>query len=100
MLATDPELDARVASIREQNTALRDALDPLLAEPLPERLVAAAAPQPSGHRSVSSAAGLRLRLPRRRFCWVSTRLARRDALMERSGTPTTFARQMAVAHAL
>src|SRR5215470_14885395 len=48
MLASDPELAARVASIREQSAALRDALDPLLADPLPERLIAAAAPQPSG----------------------------------------------------
>ncbi len=101
MLAVDPALAARVASIREQSAALRDALDPLLAEPLPERLVAAAAPVPSGHRSFlrrwiapafAAAATLLLGFG---FGWFG-----RDALIERSGTPTTFARQMAVAHAL
>ena len=33
----DPELAARVAEIRAQIAALRDALDPMLAEPIPDR---------------------------------------------------------------
>ena len=101
LLATDPELAARVAGIRAQSAALRDALDPLLADPLPERLVAAAAPPASIGRSIlrrwlapafAAAATLLLGFG---LGWFG-----RDALIERAGTPTTFARQVAVAHAL
>ena len=101
MLAADPELAARVAAIRAQTAALRDALDPLLADPLPERLIAAAIPQPSGFASsvrgwvapsIAAAAMLVLGVA---LGWLG-----RDALIERSGTPTTFARQAAFAHAL
>jgi anti-sigma factor RsiW len=101
MLAKDPELAARVGAIRMQTAALRDALDPLLAEPLPERLIAAAVPQASGFASsvrgwvapsIAAAAMLVLGVA---LGWLG-----RDALIERSGTPTTFARQAAFAHAL
>jgi anti-sigma factor RsiW len=101
MLAANAELAARVEAIRAQTAALRDALDPLLSEPLPERLVAAAAPQPSGFASavrgwlaptIAAAATLVLGLA---LGWLG-----RDALIERAGTPTTFARQAAFAHAL
>ena len=40
----NPELAARVASLRAQNAALRDALDPVLTEPIPAHLLAAAVP--------------------------------------------------------
>src|SRR6266850_2487635 len=42
-LAREPALAARVAEIRRQNALLRDALDPWLAEPLPRKLLSAAA---------------------------------------------------------
>src|SRR3954453_4874777 len=48
-LARDPALAARVAELRKQNAALRDAFDPWLSEAPPERLVAATA-QPRGAR--------------------------------------------------
>jgi anti-sigma factor RsiW len=102
-LARDAALAVRVAEIRAQNAALRDALDPVLAEPVPERLLAAATP-PTGRQARSGAAGR----------WLAPLLAAvatlvlgiglgwfgRDALIERTGTPTTFARQAAFAHAL
>ncbi len=101
MVAGDPELAARVANIRAQNTALRDALDPLLVEPLSDRLVAAAFPP------ASTAAGVVRRWIAPAFAAAATLVLGfglgwlgRDALIERSGTPTTFARQAAFAHAL
>lgn len=99
-LARDPGLAARVAALREQNAALRDALDPWLAEAPPERLVAA----------TSAAAALGRRLP----SWVGGAAAAaatlviglglgwyaRDATLQSEGTPTTFTRQAALVHAL
>ena len=107
-LAQDPELALRVAGIRAQNAALRDALDPMLAEPIPERLLAAAtAPVEAGGRGASA----RTVRPGR---WLATGFAvaatlvvgaglgwyTRGALLEQAGTPTTFARQAAFTHAL
>jgi len=107
-LAQDPELALRVAGIRAQNAALRDALDPMLAEPIPERLLAAAsAPVEAGGRGASA----RTLRPGR---WLATGFAvaatlvvgvglgwyTRGALLEQAGTPTTFARQAAFTHAL
>jgi len=40
-LARDPELALRVADYRAQSAMLRDALDPVLTEPIPDRLLAA-----------------------------------------------------------
>ena len=40
----DPDLASRIATMRAQNAALRDALDPALAEPIPAHLLAAAVP--------------------------------------------------------
>lgn len=96
----DPALASRVAEIRAQNAALRDALDPALAEPIPERLLAAAtAPDVGTHRI------RRWLVPA--FAFAATLLVGvglgwfgRDAAVERDGTPTTFARQAAFAHAL
>jgi anti-sigma factor RsiW len=98
-VAADPELAARVADMRQRNALLREALDPVLAEPIPARLLeAAAAPE----RPTSAV----------RWLWPALALAAtlvlgigvgwfvRDALIESSGTPTTFARQAAYAHAL
>ena len=100
-LARDPDLAARVAGIRAQSALLRDALDPVLSEPIPDRLLAAAAPAMSGERglarrwgapALAAAATLVLGIG---IGWLG-----RDAQIERSGTPTTFARSAAFAHAL
>lgn len=99
-IAKDPELAACVASIRAQSRALRDALDPVLAEPIPERLLdAARAPVMRGRRmpawlrpALAAAALLVLGLG---VGWLA-----RGALIESQGTPITFARQAAFAHAL
>jgi anti-sigma factor RsiW len=102
-LAREPALAARVAEIRAQSAALRDALDPMLAESIPERLLDAARPPVAGAARGGS--------PGRRWVPVFAAAATlvlgvalgwlgRDALIERAGTPTTFARQAAFAHAL
>lgn len=97
-LARDPALGARVASIREQNAALRDAFDPWLAEAIPPRLIAAAEGRAGGGRllrtwpALAAAATLVLGIA---VGWFG-----RDAMLERSGTPTTFARQAALTHVL
>jgi anti-sigma factor RsiW len=99
--AEDPELAARVAAIRAQNAALRDALDGVLAEPIPAALLAAATPPAAtsadrrrGWLVPASAAAAAL------LVGAGTGWFGRDALIERGGTPTTFARQAAFAHAL
>ena len=99
-LQRDAELAARVASLRDLNANLRDALDPILAEPIPDRLLVAATPPSAGRAA-----------PRR---WVAPAFAAaatlvlglgigwtvRGVLIEQGGTPTTFARQAAFTHAL
>lgn len=96
-LARDPALAARVAEIRAQNAALIAALDPWLAEPIPERLLAAATPpaQPRAgwwKPAIAAAATLVLGLA---AGWYS-----RDLQLEWQGTPTTFAREAAFTHVL
>ena len=99
-LATDPGLAARIAEMRAQNVALRDALDPVLAEVIPEQLLAAATPP--GSRAAASRRWLAPLFAVAASLVVGVGLGwfGRDALIERSGTPTTFARQAAFAHAL
>jgi len=100
MLSRDPALAARVADIRGQNAALCDALDPMLAEPLPARLLAAATPPAAGAGAArrwlmplfAAAATLVLGLG---IGWYG-----RWTVLEDAGTPTTFARQAALTHAL
>ena len=99
-LASDPALAARVAEMRAQNAALRDAFDLVLDEPIPDHLLAAAVPpalRDARHRrTLPLAIGFAATLLIGIFVgWLV-----RDALIERSGTPTTFARQAAFAHAL
>jgi len=99
-LARDAGLAARVAEIRAQSAALRDAFDPILAEPIPARLLAAAAPPAAGASSArrwlmpafAAAATLVLGLG---IGWYG-----RAMVLEDGGTPTTFARQAAFTHAL
>lgn len=98
-LARDPALAARVAELRRQNAALRDALDPWLDEAPPARLVAATAGMP---------------LPFKRAPWMAPAFAAaatlvigiglgwfgREWSLQREGTPLTFARQAALVHVL
>jgi anti-sigma factor RsiW len=105
-LANDAALAARVAEMRAQNAALRDAFDLLLDEPIPERLLAAAVAPPPGPSGAARGSRTRRALPFA-FGIAATLIVGfslgwlvRDALIERSGTPTSFARQAAFAHAL
>ena len=97
-MARDAVLSSRVAELRQQNAAMREAFDPWLADPIPKSLLAAAHP-PSG------GGGWRRFAPY--FAAAATLLIGiaggwylRDTLLERTGTPTTFARQAAVTHVL
>ena len=98
-LARDPALAARVAEIERQNAWLRGSLDALLNEPVPQRLIDAARPPARRARApmwlgavAASLATLAIGLA---AGWYA-----RDAALERDGTPTTFARQAALTHAL
>ena len=98
-VAPDPALAARVAEFRRQNAALHEAFDPWLDEPVPRRLVdAARAPARASGRwrrfapQFAAAATLVLGVA---LGWYG-----REALLERDGTPTTFARQAALTHVL
>ena len=100
-LARDPELAIRVADYRAQSGMLRDALDPVLAEPIPDRLLTAAAqaashkPHPVRRRAIFALAAAATLVLGIGLGWFG-----RDAMIERGGTPTTFARSAAFAHAL
>ncbi len=104
-LAREPALAARIADIRAQNEALRDALDPLLAEPIPQRLLDAARP-PAARAAAARGDGARqwgvalFAAAATLVLGVAIGWFGRDALIERAGTPTTFAREAAYAHAL
>jgi anti-sigma factor RsiW len=100
-MARDPALAAKVADARRHNADLHHALDPWLAEPIPERLIIAATGPARSRRwsvrrllppLVAAAAALAIGLP---IGWHA-----RDVELERAGTPTTFARQAALTHAL
>ena len=100
-LARDPLLLARVADIRAQNAALRGALDPLLAEPIPARLLEATMAAPA------AAEASVLRRFRPAFAAAATLVLGlgvgwygREVTLEHAGTPTTFARSAAVTHVL
>jgi len=97
-LAREPALAARVSEIRRQNALLRDALDPWLAEPLPRKLLVAAAASGVRMRSrwlpaaLAAAASLILGIG---LGWFG-----RSEMLELAGTPVTFQRQAALTHAL
>ena len=96
-LSREPALASRVAEIRRQNAQLRDALDPWLVEPLPRKLLAAAAAR-AGRRPrwipavVAAAASLLVGIS---LGWLG-----RGEVLELGGTPVTFQRQAALTHAL
>ena len=98
-MAQDPALAARAAQIQRQNTWLRNGLDALLQDPLPQRLIDAARASPKPPRSrgwlVPAAASAAIFVVGLASGWYA-----RDAMLERAGTPTTFARQAALTHAL
>jgi anti-sigma factor RsiW len=96
----DSELAARIAALRAQNAALRDALDPALAEPIPAHLLAAAVPPDSRAAHFGRRLAPALAVAATLIVGVGVGWFGRDALIERAGTPTTFARQAAFAHAL
>jgi anti-sigma factor RsiW len=96
----DAELAARIAALRAQNAALRDALDAVLAEPIPARLLAAAVPPDPRAVSFGRRLAPALAVAATLIVGVGVGWFGRDALIERAGTPTTFARQAAFAHAL
>jgi anti-sigma factor RsiW len=98
VLAQDPAAAATVTLIRRQNAHLHEAFDACLTEAVPARLLAAVmrAPERRSHRRFLSffAAAATLMLG---LCagWLA-----RDVVLERDGTPTSFARQAALTHAL
>ena len=98
-LARDPSLAARVAQIRAQNDWLRAGLDAVMHEPLPQHLIDAARPPAAPSRLPrwfgSAAASVALLAIGVAGGWFA-----RDAVLAHDGTPTTFARQAALTHAL
>jgi len=94
----DSALAARIDDYRRQNAVLHEAFDGWLDDPVPQSLVAAARPpaQPVGWRRFAphfaAAATLVIGLA---LGWFG-----RDAMLERDGTPTTFARQAALTHVM
>lgn len=93
-LARDAEAAARVAAIRAQNAALSQALDAWLAEPIPQRLIAAATPPRAAWRRWRPMLALAATL----VLGIAVGWAMRDALLQLRGIPTTFAREAAYAH--
>jgi anti-sigma factor RsiW len=96
----DPDLAARIAAMRTQNALLRDALDLVLAEPIPGHLLAAATAPASRATRFGRWLAPSLGLAATLAVGVGLGWLLRDALIERAGTPTSFARQAAFAHAL
>ena len=99
-IAREPSLAARVADIRAQNSLLRDAFDPWLAEAVPPRLVEAAVPPRAIARSRWARAWPAYAVAATLVLGVATGWLGRGFVLELSGTPTTFARQAAYTHAL
>ena len=98
-IARDPALADRVSAIERQNAWLRGGLDAILHEPMPPQLVDAARVSATARRAprwLATAAMV--------VATLAVGLAGgwylRDATLEMSGTPTTFARQAALTHAL
>jgi anti-sigma factor RsiW len=96
-LATDPALAATVAEYKRQNALLHDAFDAELHEPMPSHLLAAAAPRGMfrARALVPYAAAAAMLLVGLATGWFA-----REQSLERAGTPTTFAREAALTHAL
>ncbi|HVO88441.1 MAG TPA: anti-sigma factor [Casimicrobiaceae bacterium] len=98
-LARDPSLALQVDEIRRQNALLRQATEAWLEEPIPQRLIDAATAKAGGWQRVRPAlpyaAAAAMLVVGMSIGWFA-----RDAQLERTGTPTTFARQAALTHVL
>jgi anti-sigma factor RsiW len=90
-LAQTPEDDARVAAYREQNAALRAAFDPVLDEPVPDRLRLVGA----GRRSARVAAAASWLAVGAALGWFANAF-----LTDRPTALMSFSRQAALAHAV
>jgi anti-sigma factor RsiW len=99
VLERDPTLSARIAAIRLQNTQLRDAFDPWLAEVLPRELIALAT-QPRAQRARSRRAWPALAVAASLVIGVAIGWLVRGEMLQLEGTPVTFPRQAALTHAL
>ena len=99
-LARDPALAARVADLRRQNAALHDAFDPWLAERLPDRLIVAAAGPVAHRRGMPKWLGITAAAAASLIVGIGLGWFGRDFNLQREGTPTTFARQVALTHVL
>jgi len=97
---SEPELAARIAELRAQNALLREALDPILAEPIPAALLQAATPPAPAHGALRRWLAPAIATAATLVVGVGIGWYGRDATIERAGTPTTFPRQVAFAHAL
>ena len=94
-LARDPELASRASAWRAQTALLREGMDAWLDEPVPARLLDAAARKPDVARWqpwFAAAATL--------VMGVALGWSGRDATLARAGIPTTFAREAAYAPAI
>lgn len=94
-IARDPELAARVAHWRAQNALLREGMDAWLDEPIPARLIDAAAGRPrvQAWRSWAAVAATLV-------IGIALGWSGRELTLARDGIPTTFAREAAFAHAI
>ena len=99
-LARDPALAARVADLQRQSAALRDAFDPWLDEPVPGRLISAAASWGVERRRVPRWAGVALAAAACLVLGIGLGWFARETSLEREGMPVTFTRQAALVHAL
>ncbi|HVF63685.1 MAG TPA: anti-sigma factor [Casimicrobiaceae bacterium] len=97
-IAQDSAAAARVAQLRSQNAALVNAFDATLDEPIPTRLVAAAAPPLAAPRA--SRWGIAASLVATLVLGIALGWLGRDAMLASRGTPTTFAREAAFSHAI
>ena len=95
-LAREPALAARVGEIRRQNARLRDALDPWLGEPLPRKLLAAAAGSSARSRWLPAAFAVAASL----VLGIGLGWFGRGEMLQLAGTPVTFQREAALTHAL
>jgi anti-sigma factor RsiW len=91
-LAQTPEDAARVAAYREQNAALHAAFDPVLDEPLPDRLLPVRTARRAGASAAIALAWFALGAV---LGWFANVL-----LTERPHALTSFSRQAALAHAV
>ena len=97
-LARDATVGLRIAAIRAQNAELRHAFDPWLAERVPPRLIAAA--EGPTRRGVLARGWPVLAAAATLVMGMAIGWFGRDLVLQRAGTPTTFARQAVMTHAL